>query len=128
MAGSHPEGPPQWGGHVPAVPQAQQGLLRIRHRVTGSGSLCRPGYSESVRARVRGAGDTPAAIPVSPVLTKGTDELGLDCPGDSFYQAQRGEPRKAHVVEEDDVKVPQPVEAAKIPQEVKTGDPCTGVG
>lgn len=65
---------------------------------------------------------------MSPVLTKGTDELSLDCPGDPFHQAQSGEPRKAHVVEEDDVEVPQPVEAAKIPQEVKTGDPCTGVG
>lgn len=58
-----------------------------------------------------------------PVLTKGADELGLDGPGDPLHQAQGGEPREPHVVEEDDVEVPQPVETAKVPQEVETGDP-----
>lgn len=86
------------------------------------------------RERVRGRqGTAPAPCPTSPlsppVLTEGAEQLLLHGPGHLLHQAQRGERRKAHVVEEDDVEVPQPVEAAKIPQEVKAGDPCmTGRG
>lgn len=80
----------------------------------------------------RQAGDGASAlshVPPVPVLTEGAEQLLLHGPGHLLHQAQRGERRKAHVVEEDDVEVPQPVEAAKIPQEVKAGDPCmTGRG
>lgn len=61
---------------------------------------------------------------MSPPLTKGTDELLLHSPRHPLHQAEGGERRKAHVVDEDDVEVPQPIKAAKIPQEVEASDSC----
>lgn len=88
-----------------------------RHR-----QLVQTWQRESVRA---GGDDTPVP-PLSPILTEGAEELGLDGPGHPLHQAERGEPREAHVVQEDDVEVSQPVEAAKVPEKVKTGDAWGG--
>lgn len=49
-------------------------------------------------------------------LTKGTDELSLNCPGDCLDQGGRGETSKQHVVQEDYVEVPKPVKPTKVPQ------------
>lgn len=49
-------------------------------------------------------------------LTKGTDELSLNCPGDRLDQGGRGETSKQHVVQEDNVKVPEPVVPTEVSQ------------
>lgn len=49
-------------------------------------------------------------------LTKGTDELSLYGPGDRVDQGGGGETGKQHVVQEDDVEVPQPVISTKVSQ------------
>lgn len=48
--------------------------------------------------------------------TKGTDELSLYGPGDRVDQGGGGETGKQHVVQEDDVEVPQPVISTKVSQ------------
>lgn len=55
-------------------------------------------------------------------LTKGTDELSLYSPGDCLDQGGRSESSKQHVVQEDDVEVPQPVIPTKVSQQIKAGD------
>lgn len=84
-----------------------------------------------------GQGDVPSSPPPSspppspprvPLLTEGTDELLLHSPRHPLHQAEGGERCKAHIVDEDNVEVPQPIKAAKIPQEVEASDPCGRVG
>lgn len=55
-------------------------------------------------------------------LTEGTNELPLYRPGDRLDEGGGREASKQHVVQEDDVEVPQPVVAAKVSQEIKAGD------
>ena len=49
-------------------------------------------------------------------LTKSTDELSLNCPGDCLDQGGRGETSKQHVIQEDNVEVPKPVVPTKVSQ------------
>lgn len=49
-------------------------------------------------------------------LTKGTDKLSLNRPGDGLDQGGRCEPSKKHVVQEDDVEVSEPVVPTKVSQ------------
>lgn len=56
-------------------------------------------------------------------LTKCTDELSLNCPGDCLGQGGRGETGKQHVVQEDNVEVSKPVISTKVSQQIKAGDP-----
>lgn len=55
-------------------------------------------------------------------LTEGTNELPLYRPGDRLDEGGGREASKQHVVQEDDVEVPQPVVAAEVTQEIKAGD------
>lgn len=56
-------------------------------------------------------------------LTKGTDELSLHRPGDRLDQGGRGEAGEQHVVQEDDVEVPEPVVSTKVSQQIEARDP-----
>lgn len=55
-------------------------------------------------------------------LTKGTDELSLDRPGEGLDQGGRGESSKHHVVQEHNIKVTEPVVPPKVSQEIKSSD------
>lgn len=56
-------------------------------------------------------------------LTKGTNELSLHRPGDRLDEGGRREASKQHVVQEDDVEVPEPVIPTIVSQQIKAGDP-----
>lgn len=56
-------------------------------------------------------------------LTKGTNELSLHRPGDCLDEGGRREAGKQHVVQEDDVEVPEPVIPTIVSQQIKAGDP-----
>lgn len=55
-------------------------------------------------------------------LTKGTDELSLDRPGEGLDQGGRGESSKHHVVQEHNIKVTEPVVPPKVSQEIESSD------
>lgn len=56
-------------------------------------------------------------------LTKGTNELSLHRPGDRLDEGGRSETSEQHVVQEDDVEVPEPVISTIVSQQIKAGDP-----